>query len=91
MVTLELAHNVALGRYLKEPKMIWNVSVVANNHVGVDCPYPYGLITQDGTWPMTPAHIHRSWMRGRCRASIFVMAVWCMWRRGPLVMGHLRV
>ena len=53
MVTLELAYNVALGRYLKDPKMIWNVSVVANNHVGVDCPYPYGLITQDGTWPMT--------------------------------------
>ena len=59
MVTLELAYNVALGRYLKDPKMIWNVSVVAKNHLGVDCPYPYGLITQDETWPMTLAPMVR--------------------------------
>ena len=45
-----------MGRYLKDPKMIWNVSVVANNHVGIVRPSPDGLITQDGTWPMTSEH-----------------------------------
>ena len=59
MVTLELAYNVALGRYLKDPKMIWNVSVVANNHVGIACPSPDGLITQGRTWPMTLAPMVR--------------------------------
>ena len=53
---------MALDRYLKDPKMIWNVLVAANNHVGIVCPSPDGPITWDKTGPMTRAHL-QNWTR----------------------------